>query len=248
MSLTAAGFSPVALDLPGFGARQPVGRLDFEELAADVEDAIAARALPRPALIGHSLGGMIVQTMLRRRPDAYRAAVLVATSAAFGNPDAELQRRFIAERLGPLDAGSTMAELAPRLIAAIVGAKVDPLARAIAIAAMSAVPPQTYRAAVNCLLAFDERANLAAIRVPTLCVAGEKDPNAPPAMMRRMAAKIPGARYLSLDGVGHLPNLEAPLAFDRAIVAFLRRLPQSHGAKAGSRRRRAPSSAAGDGA
>jgi 3-oxoadipate enol-lactonase len=40
-------------------------------------------------------------------------------------------------------------------------------------------------------------------------------------MMERMATKIPGARYVCLPGVGHLPNLEAPAAFNAAVLAFL---------------------------
>src|SRR3954453_15218633 len=75
-SFAAIGLRPIALDLPGYGARPAVERMDFEELAADVEDAIDARGLDRPVLVGHSMGGMIAQTALRRRPDGYRAAVL----------------------------------------------------------------------------------------------------------------------------------------------------------------------------
>ena len=67
-----------------------------------------------------------------------------------------------------------------------------------------------------------ERANLANIAVPVLCLAGENDPNAPPAGVERMAGKIAGVRYVCLPGVGHLPNLEAPAAFDAAILNFLR--------------------------
>ena len=88
---------------------------------------------------------------------------------------------------------------------------------------MSAVPADTYRAAVRCLVGFDERANLPKIGVPVLCLAGEKDPNAPAAVVERMAGKIPGARYVCLPGVGHLPNLEAPAAFDAAILIFCAR-------------------------
>jgi 3-oxoadipate enol-lactonase len=58
--------------------------------------------------------------------------------------------------------------------------------------------------------------------VPVLCLACEKDPNAPAPVMERMAARIPGARYVCLPGLGHLPNLEAPAAFDAAILDFLR--------------------------
>jgi 3-oxoadipate enol-lactonase len=223
-SLRLAGFMPFAPDLPGYGARAPVGSLTFEELAADLEEAIARGGLDRPILVGHSMGGMVAQTMLRRRPDGYAAAVLASTSPAFGNPGGEFQKKFIADRLAPLDAGKSMADLAPRMVDAIMASPPDPAARALAIEVMSSVPADTYRAAVRCLAGFDERANLADIRVPVLCLAGEKDPNAPPQVMERMAAKIPGARYVCLGGVGHLPDLEAPAAFDAAIRDFLREI------------------------
>ena len=115
-SFAAAGYTPVALDLPGYGARPPVAAMDFEDLAADVEAGIAERGLHRPVLVGHSMGGMVAQTALRRRPDGYAAAVLACTSPAFGNADGEFQTKFVADRLGPLDAGKTMAELAPGMV------------------------------------------------------------------------------------------------------------------------------------
>lgn len=224
-SFAAAGFEPVALDLPGYGARAPVGALDFEGLATDAEAAIDSRGLERPVLLGHSMGGMIAQTMLRRRPEGYRAAVLACTSPAFGNADGVFQQRFVAERLGPLDAGLTMRDLAPRLVRAMAGPNANPAGRAHAIDVMSRVPADTYRAAIRCLVAFDERANLPKIRVPVLCLAGEKDPIAPAHVVERMAGRIPGARYVCLAGVGHLPNLEAPAAFDAAVLGFLQQLP-----------------------
>ena len=65
-----------------------------------------------------------------------------------------------------------------------------------------------------------------------LCLAGEHDRNAPPAMMERMAAKIPGARYVCLAGVGHLPNVEAPELFDQAVLEFLRNVPSTAASEA----------------
>jgi len=220
-SFRAAGLTPFAPDLPGYGGRPPVAAMDFDGLAEDIERTIAAHGLDRPVLVGHSMGGMVAQTMLRRRPDGYAAAVLACTSPAFGNADGAFQRKFVADRLDPLDAGKTMADLAPGLVARMVGPRPEPAGRALAIEVMGAVPADTYRAAVRCLVGFDERANLTAIRLPVLCLAGEVDPNAPPQVVERMAGKIPGARYLCLPGVGHLPNLEAPTAFDRAVLDFL---------------------------
>ena len=217
----AAGFHPVALDLPGYGARPAVDTMDFEALAVDLEATIERLGLERPALVGHSMGGMIAQTAMRRRPDRYCAAVLVGTSPAFGDAKGEFQQRFIADRLGPLDAGATMPELAASIVDGIVGPNPDASGRSLAIETMAATPASTYRAAIKCLVTFDERANLPNIGVPVLCLAGEHDRNAPPAMMERMAAKIRGARYVCLPGIGHLPNLEAPAAFNTAVLELL---------------------------
>jgi 3-oxoadipate enol-lactonase len=224
-SFAAAGYQPVALDLPGYGAREPTEAMSFEALAEDVEFAIARSALERPVLVGHSMGGMVVQTLLRRRPDDYAAAVLSCTSPAFGNPAGDFQKKFVADRLAPLDAGRTMADIAPGVAEGMMGPGADPAGRAVFIEAYAAVPEATYRAAVQCLVTFDERANLPAIRIPVLCLAAEHDRNAPVAVVERMASKIPGAYYFCLAGLGHMPNLEAPAAFDAAIFNFLARVP-----------------------
>ena len=220
-SFASAGYYPVALDLPGYGDRTPVEAMSFEALAEDVEFTITQNALEKPVLLGNSMGGMVVQTMLRRRPDDYRAAVLSCTSPAFGNPAGDFQKKFVADRLAPLEAGRTMADIAPEAAAGMMGPNPDPAGRALFIEQYALTPEATYRAAVQCLVTFDERANLPEIKVPVLCLAAEHDRNAPPPVLEKMAAKIPGARYVCLPGFGHMPNLEAPQAFDATIFNFL---------------------------
>jgi 3-oxoadipate enol-lactonase len=220
-SFAGAGYQPVALDLMGYGTREPVEALSFEALAEDVEFAISESGLERPVLVGHSMGGMVVQTMLRRRPDDYAAAVLSCTSPAFGNPAGDFQKKFVADRLAPLDSGKSMADVAPGAANNVMTPNADPAGRALFIEQYAAVPAATYRAAVRCLVTFDERANLPNINIPVLCLAGEHDRNAPPPVLEKMAGKIPGAYYLCLSGLGHMPNLEAPAAFDGAIFNFL---------------------------
>ena len=218
----AAGYEPVPLDLPGYGARPPVDRMTFDMLAEDVEHAVTQRRFDRPVIVGHSFGGMIAQTALRRRPQGYRAAVLSGTSPAFGNPSGDFQKKFVADRLAPLDAGKTMADLAPATADQLMGPQTGAQIRALFVEVMGAVSPRTYRAAVQCLVGFDERANLAHIQVPVLCIVGELDRNAPAPMVERMAGKISGARYVCLPGLGHMPNLEAPQLYNAAIIDFLR--------------------------
>ena len=86
---------------------------------------------------------------------------------------------------------------------------------------MAGVPESTYRAAVAALVAFDRRANLPHIAVPTLVVTGEHDRTAAPDVARKMAERIPGATCRILPGAGHLLNIEQPDAFNALLLAFL---------------------------
>ena len=216
------GYDAIAFDLPGYGEHHPLASgTSFEALTDGVEQVMQKLGLDRPVLVGHSLGGMIVQTFLRRHPEGAAAAVLSGTSPAFGDPKGEFQKKFLADRLGPLDEGRTMPELADDLVAMLVGPDPDPEGIELARRCMAATSPETYRSMMTGLTRFDERANLADIRVPVLALAGEVDPNAPPRMMEKMAAKIPGARFVALPGAGHLANIEQPDAFNAAVDGFL---------------------------
>jgi pimeloyl-ACP methyl ester carboxylesterase len=114
-----------------------------------------------------------------------------------------------------------MPQLADEMINGIMALGADPEGRKIAMASMGAVPPQTYQACVEAIVTFEERANLAQIKVPVLCLVGEFDRQAPASMMQRMAQKIPGAKYVMLPSLGHMPNLENQAAFDAAVLDYL---------------------------
>jgi 3-oxoadipate enol-lactonase len=221
LAALADDYRAIAWDMPGYGGSAPLPDVSIASLAEALSDFLAQLGLERPVLVGHSIGGMIVQQFLADRPSAARAIVLAQTSAAFGRPDGEWQCDFIAARLGPLDRGSTMASLAAGIVGELVGDDPDPEGLALARACMAAVPEASYRAMVRALLGFDLRAALPRIAVPALVLAGSNDTNAPAPMMRRMAERIPGAAYVCLDGVGHLANLERPAAFNRALRVFL---------------------------
>ncbi len=225
-SFAAAGYRAVAWDAPGYGDSPPIEPYDLAGLARSLErllDAIAAR---RVVLLGHSMGGMVAQEAVIAFPSKIAGLVLSATSPAFGKPDGAWQQEFLRQRLGPLDAGKTMAELAPALVGGLVGPDADSAGVRLATEVMARVAADTYRKALRALVGFDRRAALGAIAVPVLALAGEHDTTAPPAVMEKMAGKIPGAEYVLLAGCGHLANLERPRAFDAAVLGWLaRRFP-----------------------
>jgi pimeloyl-ACP methyl ester carboxylesterase len=68
----------------------------------------------------------------------------------------------------------------------------------------------------------DFSSRLSEIAIPTLVIAGERDPLAPPARLRReVASAIPGAHFLTLKDVGHNIAIEAP----HELAQIVQRLP-----------------------
>lgn len=216
-----AGYRAVAWDMPGYGHSAPIEPYTFKGLAQSCVTLIESLKCGEVVLLGHSMGGMVAQEVVARRPELVSKLILCGTSPSFGKPDGEWQRAFIAERTAPLDAGRSMAELAEVLVPQMVGPGSLPEGVRLATHCMGLVPPATYRRALECLVTFDRRASLSHIPVPTLLVAGQYDRNAPPPAMKKMAEAIPGSTYLEMKGVGHLQNLEAPEDFDGVILNFL---------------------------
>ena len=214
-------YRALAWDMPGYGGSSALPSVSIAALADALQDFLQAIGGPRPVLVGHSIGGMIVQQWLTRHPRGAAAVVLAQTSPAFGKAEGDWQKQFIEARLGPLDRGATMKSLAPVLVKELVGNNPDAAGMDIARECMGSVPEASYRAMMLALLGFDQRKALADIAVPTLVLSGSKDKNAPAPMMAKMATYIPEAAYVELEGAGHLVNLEQPKAFNAALDQFL---------------------------
>jgi 3-oxoadipate enol-lactonase len=215
-------YRTIAWDMPGYGGSAPPAQFSIPAFADALQDFLQQVGATKPILVGHSIGGMIVQQLLAMSPGIAGAVVLAQTSPAFGKPDGDWQKSFIDARLGPLDRGETLVSLAPTLVRELVGDNPDASGIELARDCMAAVPEATYRATMLALMGFDLRSALGSITVPTLVLSGSKDNNAPAPMMAKMASYIPSATYVELEGVGHLANLERPGAFNAALDGFLK--------------------------
>ena len=220
-TLAASGYRAVAWNMPGYGLSAPIEPYGFKGLAQSCVALIESLKCGSVVLLGHSMGGMVAQEVVARRPELVDKLILAGTSAAFGKPDGEWQRAFVAERTAPLDAGRSMGDLARQLVPQMIGPGSLPEGVQLAQRVMADVNPSTYRRALAALVTFDRRAELANIHVPTLLIAGEHDRNAPPAVMKKMAGAIAGSSYIEMKGIGHLQNLEAPEEFDALVLNFL---------------------------
>ena len=224
-SLASAGYRAGAGEMAGYGRRAPLEPYTLKGLAAScialIEALLGGPRTGGLTLVGHHIGGMVAQEVVARRPDFVERLVLCGTAPAFGDPQGQPQREFLAQRLDRLDAGVSMEQLAHTLVPTMVGPGALPEGVRLATHCMGQVPSATYRRALQALAGFDRRADQSRIAVPTLSIAGEHDRTAPAAVMKRMSAAIPRSTYVEMPGVGHLQNLEAPDEFDALVLAFL---------------------------
>ena len=201
---------------------RPLERVTFEALSDRLAEFIAALGLESAHLVGQSIGGMIALEHVCRQPDQVASLSLVATTPRFGGRDDAFKEAFLEARLGPLDAGETMEDMARGAAPALVGPNC-PVTEIKAIeAAMARVPEDTWRAILTCLVTFDRVDALAKINLPTLVVAGSADRNAPARTMEKMAAAIPAAAFHEITGAGHMLQQEMPEAFNALLNDFLK--------------------------
>ena len=223
-TLASLGFRAVAWNMPGYGASPPIEPYEFKGLAASVVtllDSLAPVTGGTPvAVVGHGMGGMVAQELALRRPDLVRQLVLVATAAKVQPDDG--YSRYVAQALAWLDEGRAMPDIAEMLLPRLIGTDALPAGVHLATLCQAEVNAATWRRALQAMAHFDRRPALGHIHVPTLLVAGEQDPVAPPASMQCMASAISGAQCVSVPSSGHLPHLERPEEFDTLLLDFLR--------------------------
>jgi 3-oxoadipate enol-lactonase len=214
-------FECIGWNLPGYGDTPLRGAYGFADLARRLADDLDELGHDTGYVLGHSIGGMAALEFAHSFPDRLEGLILSGTTPAFGSRDGTFEAKFLAERLGPLDAGATMADLARAAPGELLGSRAGAEAAHKTEALFAEVADDAYRQAIACLVTFDRREALKGIRTPTLLIAGGEDRNAPLRTMERMVTTMPRAAIEVLPGVGHMAPLEAPEAFAQAVRYFI---------------------------
>jgi pimeloyl-ACP methyl ester carboxylesterase len=214
----AVGHVPlVAPHLPGFGGTEPAGdvltmRAATDRLLAELD----AAGLERAVVCGLSLGGYVAFELWRTAPDRVAGLVLANTRAVADAAEGAEGRRALARRLR--SQGNVLVDEPPPLLAEgasdglwkrVKGWIADQPAEAIAAAALGMAERP------------DSTPDLATIDVPTLVITSTADRLIPPSVTAEMAGQIPGARLHTIEGAGHLSNVEAAEAFAEALQEHL---------------------------
>lgn len=202
-----------ALDLPGHGRSRGRGRSSIAEYTELIVNWIEKVGLPRAVWVGHSMGGAIAQWAALHYPERVAALVLVATGARL--------------RVSPLILEGLRTDF-PQTVDRIVEwswgvappAHLVEESRRMLLAADPAVIEGDYRACD----AFDVMNRLGEIGVPALVIGGTADRMTPIKYAEYLAAHIPNAALVRIEGAGHMVMLEQPEAVAEAVRSFLDRI------------------------
>lgn len=213
------GFRVVVPDLRGFG-ESPVtpGLVTMREYAADIEDLLDDLGINRAAVIGLSMGGLVAMELAGARPERYWAIGLVATTAEPVTAQERLTRRRRADAVER----DGMGVLVDYMHTGLYGPVCPPAVRARVDAMMAATSSAGAAAALRGRAERpDYRPVLAALDVPALVCAGSADPWSNAAVTAEIVACLRHPELVTIDGAGHLPNLEAEQQFNTALREFL---------------------------
>lgn len=210
----------VAPDLPGFGGTPDAGRVMAMGAAADrCLQAADAAGLDRMVVCGLSMGGYVAFELWRMARGRVAGLILANTKAEPDTPEAAEGRRTLADRLDAEGNGFLVDSPPP-----LLGERASDELRALVRDLIADQPATSIAAAARGMAERkDSGPDLGAIDVPALVITSDGDALIPPAITAPMAERIPGAELLTIPGVGHLSNLEAPEAFEAGLRPFLDR-------------------------
>jgi 3-oxoadipate enol-lactonase/4-carboxymuconolactone decarboxylase len=201
-------------DLPGHGGAPAHPASSIPELAERLLATLDVLGVQRFGYAGCSIGGAVGAELALRRPDRIASLAVVASSPRFGTAD-EFRQRGVIVRANGLD---PMARTAPERWFTTGFAAAQPAIVEWAVQMVRTTDPGCYIAACEALAAFDIRAELGRITVPTLVLVGSEDQVTGPAEARTLVAGIRDARLSLVPGASHLAPVEQPAAVTDLLV------------------------------
>ena len=197
----------------------------------EMAQALLAEHAGPLVLIGHSMGGMVAQHVVRAAPARVAGLALLATTARADTPEmiglrTEACAHFAAGRMDEVLRANIAFAFYPEHSAdkALV-------ARYLAIVRRAGAA-QLIAQNRAVMARDDNRPHLGAIDTracPTLVLCGEADALTPPAVSREIAAAVPGSRFEVLPRCGHMLTLELPAAVAGHLAQWLAQVPPGPG-------------------
>ena len=239
----ARQYRVICWDLPGMGNSKPASpsAIGLSEFARELRSVIGLAGDRKVVLVGHSIGGMTIQTLARDFPEFYdaRVAGAVLLNTTYTNPLKTMILSGLAQaiRWPLLEPLMRLAILLQPLVwlsawqsylsgSAHVANRLgfgwhvtrSQLEHTTLLSTRNA-PGNIHRGNLA-MFRWDATGAMAAVRPPLLVISGEVDIVTKPDAGQRIAATREGAIYMPIEGVNHMGFLEQATVYNRAIAAF----------------------------
>jgi pimeloyl-ACP methyl ester carboxylesterase len=214
----------VAYDRRGFGDTAP-GSSSFTHLE-DLRAVLDQLGVAKVWLVGSSSGGRLALDAAISMADRVAGLILLApaVSGAPDPTDEEIDPELlpIDEELSKAAADGVMDELNRLEIRLWLDGPRESEGRVVGLPRELALEMNRValanEVAENSDHSVDAWSHLSKVNVPTLVACGELDANHVLILSKKVSTRIPGASYLPLKGVAHLPFLENPLAVAELVI------------------------------
>jgi pimeloyl-ACP methyl ester carboxylesterase len=211
-------------DLPGFGdaSRDPEANYSMAGQAARLHRFLAQLGIDRAHVGGNSMGGFIAAQLAATQPQAVASLWLLDAAGTEAAYDTALLKRYLktgetpllvrsVEQYDALVAVAThKAPLMPRFVRTALGR------RAVADFALHSRIMQQMTASPLLETQYRE------LQTPALIVWGAQDQLLNPEGAGALAQLFPNSRVRIMDGIGHMPMVEAPRQTAQDYVEFRR--------------------------
>ena len=203
---------PIIIDLPGHGESEGDGENDIGRYAEHLYSFMRVLDLPKSFVVGHSMGGAIVQMLALRHPEVLQGIVLVGTGAklrVFPSILEGIKSSF--KEMVLMIARYAFSRKAPK---ELIERSIDQL--------MHVRPEILYGDFLACDR-FDIMKEVEKIQLPALIICGDEDEMTPAKYSQYLRDRIKGASLEVLPRAGHMVMMESAETFNETIKAFVER-------------------------
>jgi 3-oxoadipate enol-lactonase len=211
-------------DLRGYGDSDvSFPRVLLDEMALDIAHLLDELGIDQAVFCGLSMGGQIVLDFYRLFPGRVKAIIIADSDARGETPESYDRRLLLAETI--------LKDGMKKYTDEHIHEYIAPASIQNQPAYDHLYTMMTHTKAEGAAAAHRGRAErrdhlsiLPSINVPALIVVGSADYFTPLPVAEIMSNLIPDADLVCINGAGHLPNMETPTEFNRALRAFLTRV------------------------
>ncbi len=214
--LLPKGLRILRYDMRGHGQTDvPEPPYTMGAMVRDIEQLMDALDVKNAMFVGLSVGGLVAQGLATKRLDLVRAMVLSNTAAKIGTHEI-WNSRFDLIREGGMEAvaDATMERWFSK--AWHDAPQIAPWRKML-----TDTKPDGYIGCGHAIAGTDFYTTTAALKLPTLAIAGSEDGATPPDLLRETQELIAGSQFHLIRRAGHLPCVELPEEYAQVLTRFL---------------------------